>query len=172
MNEIRIRAAKREDIPALLGLLREFAEYEDLLSYLEVDAERLESALFAGSAVAEALVAFDGDEAVGYAFFYPNFASFRGQRGFYLEDIYVRPAYRGKGVGEMILRELARLAASRGYERIDFVVLDWNTSAIGFYKKLGAEMDESERHFKFTDEAFAALAAGSSPLETHEPHKR
>jgi len=104
-------------------------------------------------------VALVDGKGVGYAFFFPNFASFRGQRGFYLEDIYIAESYRGKGVGEAMLRELARLAASRGYERIDFVVLDWNTSAIEFYKKLGAEMDRSERHFKFTDDAFRSLAS-------------
>ena len=158
MQDIEIRGVIRSDIPALLGLLREFAEYEDLVQYLEVDAERLQTAFFAQGATVEGLIALDGDQAIGYAFFFPNFASFRGQRGFYLEDIYIRPEYRGRGVGESVLRELARLAATRGYERIDFVVLDWNTSAIGFYKKLGAQVDESERHFKFTDDAYRELA--------------
>ena len=158
MENLEIRGVVREDIPALLELLREFAEYEKLVQYLEVDAERLERAFFGDDATVEGLIAREGARAVGYAFFFPNFASFRGQRGFYLEDIYIRPAYRGHGIGQAILRELARLAASRGFERIDFVVLDWNTSAIGFYKQLGAEMDESERHFKFTDQNFKHLA--------------
>ena len=163
MENLEIRGVVREDIPALLELLREFAEYENLLHYLEVDAERLERAFFSDGATVEGLIAREGGEAVGYAFFFPNFASFRGQRGFYLEDIYIRPAYRGRGIGQAILRELARLAASRGFERIDFVVLDWNTSAIGFYKQLGAEMDESERHFKFTDQNFKDLAGPKGP---------
>jgi len=158
MQDIDIRTVTAGDIPALLELLREFAEYEELLAYLEVDRERLNTALFSQGATAEGLIAFADGQAIGYAFFFPSFGSFRGQRGFYLEDIYVKESYRGKGVGEKMLRELARLAASRGYERIDFVVLDWNTSAIGFYKKLGAEMDQSERRFRFTDDAFRSLA--------------
>ena len=159
MSEIKIRPIERQDFPAVLGLMREFAEYEDLLDFFEVDEERLSRALLGDGATVEGLIAEADGAAVGYAFFFPNFASFRGQRGFYLEDIYVTKAWRGKGVGEMILRELARIAVERGLERIDFVVLDWNTSAIGFYKKLGAVMDESERHFKFTDDAFRGLAS-------------
>jgi len=162
MSNIQVRGVEPADIPALLGLLREFAEYEHLEQYLEVDAGRLEAAFFDHGATAEGLIALDGEQAIAYAFFFPNFASFRGQRGFYLEDIYIRPGYRSRGIGQMILRFLARLAHTRGYERIDFVVLDWNTSAIGFYKKLGAEVDEAERHFKFTDEAFEELCSDTA----------
>ena len=157
--DITVKRFEREDVEAVLGLLSEFAEYEKLSDYLEVTEERIEQAFFADASVVEGLVAFVDEKVAGYAFFFPNFASFRGQRGFYLEDIYITETYRGKGVGEAMLRELARLAASRGYERIDFVVLDWNTTAIGFYKKLGAVMDESERHFKFTDDSFRTLAS-------------
>ena len=102
---------------------------------------------------------FDGETPIGYALFYPSFASFRGQRGLYLEDIYIKQEYRGKGVGETVLKHLAKMAKGRGFERIDFQVLDWNTPAIKFYEKLGAEMDTSERHFKYTDEAFENLAS-------------
>lgn len=163
MENIEIRGVTEGDIPALLEMLREFAEYEKLVEYLEVDSERLERAFFSDEATVEGLIACAGAQAVGYAFFFPNFASFRGQRGFYLEDIYIRPAYRGRGIGEAILREIARLGACRGFERIDFVVLDWNTSAIGFYKQLGADIDESERHFKFTDQRFKDLAGSERP---------
>jgi len=156
--DITIKLFERGDIAAVLELLREFAEYEKLTQFLEVNEERIETAFFAEGSTVEGLVAIVDGRAVGYAFFYPNFASFRGQRGFYLEDIYITKSMRGKGVGEQMLRELARLAKSRGYERIDFVVLEWNTTAIDFYKKHGAEMDPSERHFRFTDEAFKALA--------------
>ena len=155
---ITIKRFERGDVEAVLGLLREFAEYEKLTEFLEVTEERIEKAFFADGSHVEGLVAMADGKAIGYAFFFPNFASFRGQRGLYLEDIYITESARGKGAGEAMLRELARLGKSRGYERIDFVVLDWNTSAIGFYEKLGAEMDHSERHFKFTDEAFKNLA--------------
>ena len=103
-------------------------------------------------------LAFDGETAIGYAVFYPNFSTFRGQRGIYLEDIYITKIARGKGVGEMMLRHIAKLGKERGFERIDFLVLEWNTPAVQFYKKLGAVRDEEERHFKFTDEAFQKLA--------------
>jgi len=156
--DLTVKRFELEDVPAVLGLLREFAEYEDLVQYLDVTAERIETAFFADGATVEGLVAVTDGSTVGYAFFFPNFASFRGQRGFYLEDIYVTESCRGKGIGEAMLRELSRLAKERGYERIDFVVLDWNTTAIDFYKRHGAEMDHSERHFKFTDDAFRSLA--------------
>jgi len=159
--EISVKKFEKEDVPAVLGLLREFAEYEHLTQFHEVTPERIDAAFFADGSTVEGLVAIADGVTVGYAFFFSNFASFRGQRGFYLEDIYVTESARGQGVGEAMLRELAQLAASRGYERIDFVVLDWNETAIRFYKKLGAEMDHSERHFKFTDDAFRGLAEKS-----------
>ncbi|HEY2847416.1 MAG TPA: GNAT family N-acetyltransferase [Pyrinomonadaceae bacterium] len=156
--DITIKRFEPADVAAVLGLLQEFAQYENLTEFLEVTEERIERAFFADGSHVEGLVAMSDGSAIGYAFFFPNFASFRGQRGFFLEDLYIKESFRGKSVGEKILRELARLATDRGYERIDFVVLDWNTSAIGFYKKLGAVMDHSERHFKFTDAAFKDLA--------------
>jgi len=156
---LKIEKAKPQDIPAILDLLREFAEYESLLEFLEVTEERLHTALFGDGAVAEAIVAVIDGQTVGYAIFYPNFATFRGQRGLYLEDIYIKPDFRRGGTGEAMLRHIAGLAKERGYERIDFMVLDWNTPAINFYKKLGAEIDPSERHFKFVDAAFKNLAS-------------
>ena len=159
--DLKIKKAGEADIPAILSLLREFAEYESLLDYLEVTEERLRIALFDEGAVAEAIIAVIDERPVGYAVFYPNFATFRGQRGLYLEDIYIQPAHRRGGTGEKMLRHIARLAKERGFERIDFMVLDWNTPAINFYKKLGAEIDQSERHFKFTDDAFDNLASAN-----------
>lgn len=162
MMDLKIKKASEANIPAILALLREFAEYENLLEFLEVTEAHLRAALFDEGAVAEAIVAVIDEKTVGYAVFYPNFATFRGQRGLYLEDIYIQPGHRRGGAGEKMLRHLARLAKERGYERIDFMVLDWNTPAINFYKKLGAEIDQSERHFKFTDEAFAKLATSEN----------
>ena len=147
-----------EDVPDVISLMREFAAFEDLSEYCEVTEERLRVAMFGNDAVVEGLIANDGDKAIGYALFYPNFSSFRGQRGFYLEDIYIKSEYRGSGIGEAMLREVARIAASRGCERIDFLVLGWNTPAIKFYESQGAVRDNDERHFKFTDEAFNKLA--------------
>lgn len=140
-------------------MLREFAEFEKLSDRLEINEERLTRAMFADDGPVEGLIAFVDDLAAGYAFFFPNFSSFRGQCGYYLDDLYIRSEHRGKGIGEMMLQEIARRGKARGYERIDFVVLEWNTPAIGFYEKLGAEKDTEERHFKFTDDAFHSLAS-------------
>ncbi|MFN2500735.1 MAG: N-acetyltransferase family protein [Pyrinomonadaceae bacterium] len=156
--DLVIRRIERGDLPAVLALIREFAEFEHLEAYCEVTEDNLARAMFGADSVVEGLIAADGEKTIGYAIFYPNFASFRGKRGFYLEDIYVTTSARGQGVGERMLRSLAELAADRGYERIDFMVLEWNTSAISFYKKLGAHVDNDERHFKFTDQAFSDLA--------------
>jgi GNAT superfamily N-acetyltransferase len=156
---LKIKKASETDIPAILGLLREFAEFENLLEFLEVNEERLRVALFGERAVAEAIIAIMDGEPVGYAIFYPNFATFRGQRGLYLEDIYIQPAHRRGGTGKAMLTFIAKLAKERGYERIDFLVLDWNAPAVSFYRKLGAEIDPSERHFKFVDAAFENLAS-------------
>ena len=154
-----IRKIERSDLGTLLGMIREFAEFEKLTQYLEVTEERLSRAMFADDGPVEGLIAFAGEESVGYALFFPNFSSFRGQCGFYLDDLYIRPDFRGKGIGEAMLKEIARLGRNRGYERIDFVVLDWNTTAIGFYEKLGADKNEAERHFTFGGAAFDRLAS-------------
>lgn len=153
-----IRKIKPEDLASVVALLHEFAAFEDLSQYCEVTEERLQAAMFGDGAAVEGLIALDGERAVGYALFFPNFSSFRGQRGLYLEDLYINAEYRGSGLGKSMLREIARIAASKGCERIDFLVLDWNTTAIKFYESLGAIRDNDERHFKFTDEAFVKLA--------------
>lgn len=154
-----IRQIQPQDVLHVLDLLREFADYEGLSSYCTVTEERLNIALFGVDPVLEGLIAFDGEIVVGYALFYPNFSSFRGERGFHLDDIYIRSEYRGKGLGEAMLKEIARIAASRGFERIDFHVLDWNTTAVDFYKKLGAVSNDEETHFKFAGNAFERLAS-------------
>ncbi len=156
---MRIRNIVETDMPAVIELLHEFAAFEKLSHILEVTEKRLHQAMFGDAAFVEGLIAEDETAPVGHALFYPHFASFRGQRGLYLEDIYIKPEYRGQGAGEAMLREIARIAASRGYERIDFQVLEWNTPAVKFYKKLGAVRDIDERHFKFTDTAFRFLAS-------------
>jgi ribosomal protein S18 acetylase RimI-like enzyme len=141
-------------------MLREFAEFEKLSAFCEVTEENLREVMFGERAFVEALIAFDGDAPMAYAIFYPCFSSFRGQRGIYLEDIYVKPSHQNRGIGEILLREIAQRAKEIGAVRMDFQVLDWNENAIRFYKKLGAEIDESERHFKITNEAFEKLCSG------------
>lgn len=155
---MKIKPATPENVPQIIALMREFAEYENLLEFFETTEERLQVALFGDGKVADAILAFDGETPVAYAIFFPYFSTFRGQRGIYLEDIFITKHARGHGLGEMMLRHIARIGKERGFERIDFLVLKWNTSAIGFYEKLGAIRDNEERHFKFTDEAFQNLA--------------
>jgi GNAT superfamily N-acetyltransferase len=157
--KIRIERAVREDIPAVIALVREFAEYEDLLDYCQVSEAKLAEVLFGPLRYVRCMVARDVDKCVGYAIYYPNFASFRGQCGLYLEDIYVTQSHRGQRIGDEMLKAIAREAKAEGFERIDFQVLDWNETAIGFYLKHGALRDEEERHFKFVDEAFEKLAS-------------
>jgi len=146
------------DVSDVIALIREFAAFEDLSDFCEVTEQTLTEAIFGEKAVADGLIARDSETPIGYAIFYPNFASFRGQRGLYLEDIYVQDKYRGQGVGEAMIREVARIGASRGFERLDLLVLDWNAPALKFYEKLGAVRDDNERHFKFTDAAFRSLS--------------
>jgi ribosomal protein S18 acetylase RimI-like enzyme len=155
---MNIRPPAPADVPAIIALMREFAVFEDLLDFFEISEDRLSRVLFGERRFVNALVAEADGRVCAYSIFYPNFASFRGQLGMYLEDIYITADYRGRGIGDAMLREVAKIAAHRGFERIDFQVLDWNTSAICFYEKLGAVRDDTERHFKFTDKAFADLA--------------
>jgi GNAT superfamily N-acetyltransferase len=157
--EFEIRKSLPEDVPGVIALLREFAEFEKLTDYLQITEQRLADVVFGKDAFVECFVALDAGKLVAYAILYPNFASFRGQKGMYLEDIFIKADYRGNGLGEVMLREIAKLAHAQGCERLDFAVLDWNTPAIKFYEKHGAVRDEQERHFKFVDEAFRKLAS-------------
>lgn len=154
---LQIRKSTSKDIPAIIELMREFAEFENLSDSLEVNQENLRDAMFGENAFVEGLIAFDAETAVAYAIFLPYFSSFRGQRSVYLEDIYITENYRKSGLGEKMLREIARVGKEKGAVRMDFQVLDWNAPAINFYKKHGAVIDDSERHLKFTDEAFQKL---------------
>ncbi|HRH41769.1 MAG TPA: GNAT family N-acetyltransferase [Pyrinomonadaceae bacterium] len=153
----QIRRSQQSDIPQILAMIREFAEFEKLLEYCEVTAESLHEVLFDEKAFVESLIVFSDETPIGYAIFFPYFASFRGQRGIYLEDIYLKPDYRRFGLGEKIIREIARIGKEKGCVRIDFQVLSHNKNARNFYQKLGAVEDKSETHFKFTDEAFQNL---------------
>lgn len=142
-----------------MALIREFAEFENLSDFCEVAEESLAAVLFGEEAFVEALIAVDQEQPIGYAIFFPYFASFRGQRGVYLEDIYINADQRGKGIGKAMLSAVACAAAGRGGERLDFLVLDWNVPAVKFYQKLGAVRDDDERHFKFVGDAFQKLTA-------------
>lgn len=159
MNFFRIETATDYDVPQILRMIAEFAAFAQMSAFCEVTEERLSEALFGTRPCVEAVIAFDANhKAVGYALFFENYASFRGQRGLYLEDLYVTQEARGQSVGEMLMRHLAGIAKERGAERIDWLVLVDNAPAIKFYEKLGAKIDPSERHFKLVDADFERLA--------------
>lgn len=156
---IDIRTATEADTDAIVSLMRDFAEYEKLSAYLEVTGPKLHAAMFGPKAFVEGIIAYAETQAVAYALFYPNFASFRGQLGYYLEDLYIHDDFRGIGLGETILKLIAKRGRERGFKRIDFQVLEWNESAVRFYEKRGAVRDDDERHYRFIDEAFDDLAS-------------
>ena len=156
-SDVKISRAEPEDIPAILELMREFAEFENLLDFLEITEEILHQTLFGEDSFVRCLMAHDHKKPVAYAFFFPSFSSFRGQKSVYLEDIFITEKYRQHGVGEKLLKAVAGRGKEFGAERMDFQVLQWNTPAVEFYKKHAATMDADERHFKFTDKAFAKL---------------
>ena len=157
--DISIRNITENDLASVVDLMRDFAEYENLSEYCTVTEQRLQTAMFGPGGFVEGLIAFDEAKPIAYALFYPNFSSFRGERGVYLEDIYIASEYRRHNLGLQMLREIARIAHTRGLTRIDFQVLDWNMPAIEFYLKHGAERNDDESHFKFAGEAFDRLAS-------------
>jgi GNAT superfamily N-acetyltransferase len=135
-----IRPATAPDIPLILGFIRGLAEFEKLSHEVEATEAKLLATLFpqGGRPAAECLLAFEGEEAVGFALFFTTYSTFLAKPGLYLEDIFVLPAHRGRGVGRAMMLHLARLANERGCGRMEWAVLDWNTSAIKFYESLGA----------------------------------
>ncbi len=153
-----LRAATRADVPMILGFIRDLAEYEKLLDQVVCDAAMLDATLFGERAQAEVVIAEHDGRAAGFALFFHNFSTFRGRRGLYLEDLFVRPEYRGFGIGKRLLAHLAALAVERGCARFEWSVLDWNAPAIGFYQSLGARVLDDWRVCRLDGEALARLA--------------
>jgi GNAT superfamily N-acetyltransferase len=137
---IAIRPAAADDIPLILQFIRDLATYEKLLPEVEATEARLRATLFpaAGRAVAECVLASWQDQPAGFAVFFHNYSTFLAQPGLYLEDLFVKPELRGRGVGQALLRHCAQLANARGCGRMEWAVLDWNESARGFYRRFGA----------------------------------
>lgn len=154
-----IRPAARGDVALLLELIGELADYERLRDEVVLDAELLERHLFGERPAAEAAVAERGGEPVGYALFFPTFSTFLGRPGIWLEDLFVRPAHRGGGVGRALLEHVAQLAVARGCGRLEWSALDWNEPALAFYRGLGARrMSEWQLH-RLDGAELAAVAA-------------
>jgi GNAT superfamily N-acetyltransferase len=155
---VQLRPAELRDVLSIVGLIRELAEFEKLTHLLQVTPERLRPHLFGEKPVAEAMVAELGGEVVAFALYFTNFSTFLAQPGLYLEDLYVQPAHRGKGIGEALLNRLGKLAAERGYGRFEWSVLDWNENAIRFYERMGATVMPDWRICRISGDALAAFA--------------
>lgn len=156
-ERIRVRPASPNDVALIATLIRELAEYERLSATVCVTEAVLAEALFGPSPAAEAIIGCWDGEPVGFALFFPNFSTFLGRTGLYLEDLYVRPAARGRGVGRAMLQHLAGLCEQRGYGRMEWAVLNWNESAIEFYKGLGASPLSDWTVFRLSGTALAKL---------------
>jgi GNAT superfamily N-acetyltransferase len=157
---LAIRTATSADLPLIAELIRALAEYERLSDEVRFDEAVLGDKLFGPRPYAEVLIGEVDGEAQGFALFFHNFSTFEGRPGIYLEDLFVRPAARGKGLGKALLAELARLAVERGCARLEWWVLDWNEPSIGFYRSLGARPMDEWTVMRVDGAALAALAAG------------
>lgn len=153
-----IRAAKPEDISHIARLIRELAEYERLSHAVSLEEDRLREHLFGPRPFAEVLLAEDAGEIVGFALFFHNYSTFLARPGLYLEDLFVQPAYRGRGHGRSLLVELARLAIDRNCGRVEWSVLDWNEPAHRFYRSVGAAPLDDWQIYRLTGEALRQLA--------------
>ena len=165
MRQLAIRPATADDVPIILELIRGLAEYEHLTHQVVATEATLREALFGPQPGAEAVLGLIDGHPAGFALFFHNFSTFLARRGLYLEDLFVKPEFRGGGLGEALLRHLARLAVERGCGRFEWSVLDWNEPAIGFYRKLGATVLPDWRICRVTDEALAQLAAPVAALD-------
>lgn len=154
---IRIEPASEDDVPDILRLIRELAEYERLAHEVVASETALRDALFGSRPTGEAVLAWAGDHPVGFALWFQTFSTFLARRGLYLEDLFVVPEWRGRGVGRALLAHLARIAVARGCGRMEWSVLDWNEPAIRFYRSIGATPMDEWTVYRLTGEALADL---------------
>jgi GNAT superfamily N-acetyltransferase len=153
-----IRPARPQDVPAIHQLIRELADYEKSLDQVTATEEDLRRSLFAGQPAIFAHVAEQDGAVAGFALWFLNYSTWLGQHGIYLEDLYVTPAVRSSGLGRALLAELARICVQRGYGRLEWVVLDWNEPARGFYRSLGAVATDEWTGHRLAGPALRALA--------------
>ena len=157
--EFRIIPATERDLPLILKLIKDLAEYEKLAHAVVATEEILRDSLFR-QRVAEVVIGHAGDEPAGFAVFFQTFSTFLGVPGMYLEDIFVEPKWRRKGLGRQLLIHLAKIANDRGYGRVEWSVLDWNEPAINFYEALGAKPMDEWTVFRLTGDSLRRLADG------------
>jgi len=158
MSDFSIRFACEQDVPTILRFIRDLARYERLEHEVVASEDVLRDNLFGARRCAEVLMGEVDGEPAGFALFFHNFSTFIGRPGIYLEDLFVRPEYRGRGYGKALLARLAELAVERNCGRVEWAVLDWNTSAIDFYRSIGAVMMTDWRTFRLKGDALQNLA--------------
>ncbi|MFJ3228493.1 GNAT family N-acetyltransferase [Streptomyces sp. NPDC086783] len=154
-----IRTATPADVPVIHAMIRELAEYEKAAHEARATEEQLREALFGERPAVFGLVAEEAGEPVGFALWFLNFSTWRGVHGIYLEDLYVRPEARRGGHGRALLTELARICVERGYERLEWAVLNWNRPAVEFYESLGARPQDEWSVYRLTDESLTKLGS-------------
>ena len=155
---LQIRFGELRDVPLVAELIRGLARYEKLEHEVTMTEEKLTDGLFGERRYAETLIAEDDREPVGFALFFHNFSTFLAQPGIYLEDLFVIPEHRGRGVGRAMLERLAQVAVDRGCGRLEWAVLDWNQDAIRFYERLGAKPNSDWTVYRLSGEPLHALA--------------
>jgi GNAT superfamily N-acetyltransferase len=162
MLEIRIVPAVERDCAVILEMIRELAEYEKLSHMVTATEDRIRESLFGPKPVAEVLLAQVDSECAGFALFFATYSTFLAQPGLYLEDLYVKPHLRAKGIGRALLRHLASLARQRGCGRLEWEVLDWNAPSIGFYRTLGAVPVGGWTRYRLTGDALMQVAGDAT----------
>lgn len=160
-SDIELRFATKHDIDLIYFFICELANYEKLLPEVVTTPEDLEKTLFGKRAYAEVVLAYQDEKPAGFALFFHNYSTFLGKPGIYLEDLYVQPEFRGKGVGSALFSFLANLTQERACGRLEWWVLDWNKEAIGFYEKIGAKAMDEWTVYRLTGDALADLAKGN-----------
>jgi GNAT superfamily N-acetyltransferase len=155
---VTVRPVRPDDVPAVVALVKELADYEKALHEVRLTEEQLTDVLFGPSPALFGHVAEVDGQVAGIALWFLNFSTWRGTHGIYLEDLYVQPQHRGSGLGRELLRTLAAVCVERGYSRLEWSVLDWNTPSIDFYKAAGAVPMDEWTVFRLTDEALNRFA--------------
>jgi GNAT superfamily N-acetyltransferase len=160
---LRIEPARESDVPLILSFIRKLAEYEKMSHLVVSTEENIHEHVFGTNPVAEVLLAYVDSEAVGFALYFRNFSTFLGRAGIYLEDLFVDPEQRGKGIGKALLVRLAKIAAERGYGSVEWAVLNWNEPSIEFYRSLGAIPLDAWTGYRLTGDALDRLATEPRP---------
>lgn len=155
---LSLRAADSSDVGTIIAFIRELAEYEKLAHEMVATEEAIRTSLFGDDPAAEVVLAELNGSPAGFALYFTSYSTFLGRPGIYLEDLFVRPAYRGTGIGKALLRHVARIACERDYGRLEWAVLDWNEPAIGFYEQLGARAMGEWTTYRVAGDSLQAMA--------------